>query len=319
MISRRSLLTGLGALAAAPAMQSTLGCVRGDTSTLILIAKIRIARNTWVGSKVSAEIGKQLVAAMGYEVEVVDVDEYWQFPRLASGDLHACLEVWPSRHSHERELYVDTGIVNDIGALGVIGRRGWYVPKYMKSTFSDLPSWEALKDPALISALATTSSAGKGRLLGVHPSYAQVDQQIISNLSLNLEIEWAGSLDAMLSTIDSAYAASQPLLFHHWEPTVSTFKWELLRIELPDSSSTCQAKASSGGVDCDYPLETLEKMASHELVSRASDVAVALSKIKIDTTTQEALIKQVAIDGVAVEDVVSAWFAANESTWKAWL
>lgn len=319
VISRRTILAGLGAWAAVPLMQSQAGCVRASTSTTIPISKVRIARNSWVGSSVAAELGRRLMTELNYDSEVVDVDEYWQFPRLASGDLHACLEVWPSRHGHDRSVYVSTNIVNDIGALGVIGRRGWYVPAYMKDTFADLPSWEALKAPALIAALATASTGAKGQFLGVHQSYAQVDAQIISNLGLALEVVYAGSLDMMLTMIGDAYQAKAPLLFHHWEPTVSTFQWDLLRIALPDSSDACQASATSGGVDCDYPLEQLRKYASHELVSRAPDAAAALSRLQIDTATEEAMIKQVAIDGQKVEDVVAAWFEANESTWKAWL
>ena len=33
---------------------------------------------------------------LGYTVELVKIDQFEQFPALASGDLDASLEVWPS-------------------------------------------------------------------------------------------------------------------------------------------------------------------------------------------------------------------------------
>ena len=72
----------------------TSGAVPDNSGTTI-----KLAVNAWVGAEANAEVAANLLRdKLGYTVELVKIDEFEQFPALASGDLDATLEVWPSVH-----------------------------------------------------------------------------------------------------------------------------------------------------------------------------------------------------------------------------
>src|SRR5688572_29962142 len=76
--------------------------------TAAQITPIKLAVNPWLGSALNANIAKILLEEkLGYQVELVAIDENAQFPALARGDLSATLEVWPSGHAAARRLYIE--------------------------------------------------------------------------------------------------------------------------------------------------------------------------------------------------------------------
>ncbi|MCB0145629.1 MAG: hypothetical protein KDE50_37445, partial [Caldilineaceae bacterium] len=94
---------------------------------------IKLAENPWSASAINVNVAKILLEEqLGYPVEIVDVDENAQWAALATGDLDASLEVWPSGHADNVAEYIDKqGVVENGGGLGVIGRIGWYIPSYL--------------------------------------------------------------------------------------------------------------------------------------------------------------------------------------------
>ena len=89
---------------------------------------LRIAVNTWLGSELNAHIAQIILEGeLGYETNLVPIDEIAQFPALADGLLDATLEVWPSGHVEDYQRFVeDEKTVEDLGPLGVVGKIGWY-------------------------------------------------------------------------------------------------------------------------------------------------------------------------------------------------
>ena len=108
---------------------------------------IKLAVNAWVGAEANADVAANLLKdKLGYNVELVKIDEFEQFPALASGDLDASLEVWPSVHPKDYKNYIqaDAG-VTDEGPLGVVGQIGWFLPTYMLTDHPEFSTWEGLK------------------------------------------------------------------------------------------------------------------------------------------------------------------------------
>src|SRR3712207_1566231 len=108
---RRELVrraTAVAAIAAALVL-SAAGC--GDEETSGPPGEgvaLRIAVNPWTGSAVNANVAKILLEReLGYTVELVEIDEYSQFPAIAKGRLDASLEVWPSGHAAEINRYIE--------------------------------------------------------------------------------------------------------------------------------------------------------------------------------------------------------------------
>src|SRR5215217_2802501 len=153
---------------------------------------ITLAVNAWVGAAANAHVAKVLLENnLGYDVELVDIDEFEQFPAIAAGDIDATLEIWPSGHAKDRKQYIDSGAgVVDGGELGVVGQIGWWIPTYMVDEDPSLATWEGLKGKE--SMFATSETGNSGQLLDGDPSFVTFDQAIADNLGLDLKVVYAG-------------------------------------------------------------------------------------------------------------------------------
>ena len=59
---------------------------------------------------------------LGYKVELVTIDENAQWAALATGDLSASLEVWPSGHADNVKQFIDDQ--KKVEKLGELGGEG---------------------------------------------------------------------------------------------------------------------------------------------------------------------------------------------------
>lgn len=282
---------------------------------------VKLAENPWTGSMVNVNVAKILLEEqLGYPVEIVTIDENAQWASLAGGDLSASLEVWPSGHAENVAQYIDDlGVVENIGLIGPIGKIGWYTPSYMVERNPALATWEGFKDPAVAAEYATAETGSNGQFLAGDPSWVQYDADIIKNLGLPLQVVNAGSEQAILAALDSAYSREDPILFYFWTPHSIHAKYDLTEVELPAYSDECYAKAASGGVDCDYPADDLFKIAWAGLKDAAPSAYTFLKNMNYSTEDQISMVAAVELDGKTAEQAARDWIAANEETWRAWL
>lgn len=282
---------------------------------------IKLAENPWTGSSINVNVAKILLEEkLGYSVEIVTIDENAQWAALAGNDLSASLEVWPSGHAENVKQYIDDQkVVENLGPLGVEGKISWYVPTYVVEKNPELATSEGFKNPELAQLFKTAETGDKGQFLAGDPSWVQYDADIINNLGLDLQVVNAGSEQAVLAALDSAYSRQEPILFYFWTPHAIHAKYDLTAVKLPDHSEDCYAKADSGGVDCDYPADVLFKIASTQLKEEAPEAYALLQKMQYSTEDQIAMIAAVEVDKQSPEEAARAWIDANESVWSAWL
>lgn len=309
----------LAACAAPPAPQAAGG--DGGPAPAAEKITIKLAENPWTGAQVNVAVARQLLEEqLGYTVEIVSIDENAQWPALANGDLTASLEVWPSGHAGNIAQYIDDQkVVENAGELGVVGRIGWYEPSYVVAAHPELATWEGFQNPELAELFSTAETGDKGQFLSGDPSWVQYDESIVDNLGLNLEVTYAGSEEAILAALDSAYSREEPVLFYFWTPHSIHARYDLTRVALPDHSDECYAKADSGGVDCDYPADTLFKIVWAGLKDAAPDAYNLLSNFSYSTEDQIAMIAAVEVDGKSPAEAAADWIAANESVWQGWM
>lgn len=282
---------------------------------------IKLVENPWSGSQVNVATAKILLEEeMGYPVEVVTLDENAQWPALANGELHASLEVWLSGHAENVAKYIEEQqTVEDGGLLGPVGVIGWFMPSYMLEEHPELASWEGFKGPDIGELFSTAETGDKGQFLAGDQSWVQYDADIIKNLGLPFEVVTAGSEEAILAALDSAYSRQEPLLFYFWTPHSIHAKYDLTQVELPPHSEECYAKIESGGVDCSYPADELFKILWADLKDEAPDVYQFLKNFSYSTKDQISMIAAVELDGKTPEEAARAWIENNEDTWKDWL
>ncbi len=282
---------------------------------------IKLAENPWAGSSINVNVAKIILEKeLGYEVEIITIDENGQWPAIATGDISASLEVWPSGHGENIRQYIDEQkVVENAGLLGVVGKIGWYVPTYVVEQHPELATWEGFMDPANAALFATAETGDKGQFLAGDPSYVQYDADIIKNLGLPFQVVSTGSEQAELAALDAAVSRGDPILMYLWTPHSIHAKFPLTEVQLPAYSEACYAGAESGGVACDYPPDPLLKIVWAELKTKAPEAYNFLKNFNLSNEDQIAMLGAVEVDGQSVEAAAQAWVDTNEDKWKAWL
>lgn len=280
--------------------------------------KITLVENPWPASELNVAVAKIIIEAeLGNEVEIVALDENAQWDALAAGDVDASLEVWPSGHGERIAEYIgDLATVEDGGKLGPLGEIGWYVPTYMVEQNPALATWEGFQDAAVGEQFASAETGSNGRFIGADPSWVQNDEAIIANLGLPFQVVWAGSEDALLAEVSSAYSREEPVLFYFYAPHAIFSKFDLTQVELPAYSDDCYADAAA--IDCAYPADELMKILSGGLAEKDGDVHTFLSNFNYGSDAQVAMLGDVD-GGASIEEAAQNWVDANESVWRAWL
>lgn len=311
-------LAGCGSSQPAAAPEPTAPQAAGTSGDKITI---KLAENSWTGSSINVNVAKILLEEkLGYKVEIVTIDENAQWAALSNGDLSASLEVWPSGHAANVKKFIEEQkVVEEIGPLGVIGKISWYIPSYLIEQHPELATWEGFKKPENVALFKTAETGDNGQFLAGDPAWVQYDEDIIKNLDLKLQVVRAGSEQAVLAAVDSAYSRQEPILFYFWTPHSMHAKYKLTPVKLPDYNEACYAKTNEGGVDCDYPNDTLFKIAWSGLKDKAPDAYQFLKNMQYTNDDQIALMAAVDTDKKTAEQAARDWIGKHEDTWKAWL
>lgn len=291
-----------------------VACGGGASETITLV------ENPWPASELNVAVAKIIIESeLGNTVEIVALDESAQWDALATGDIDASLEVWPSGHSERIAEYIgELGTVEDGGPLGPLGEIGWYVPNYVIEANPELASWEGYQNADLAALFATAETGESGRFLAGDPSWVQYDESIISNLAMPFQVVVAGSEDALLAEVSSAYSREEAVVFYFYSPHAVFQRFDLTQVELPAYSDDCYADAEGGSVDCAYPADTLMKLFSAQLQEKDGDVYTFLSNFNYSNEAQISMLA--ALDGGAsIEEAAQQWVDENESVWQAWL
>ena len=281
---------------------------------------IKLAVNAWVGAEANANVAANLLRdKLGYTVELVKIDEFEQFPALASGDLDASLEVWPSVHPKDYKNYIkaDAGVI-DAGPLGVIGQIGWFIPTYMLTDHPDFATAAGLKGNESIFATAETGSAGQ--LVDADPAFGSYDQQIADNLGLNFKVVYAGSEAAELTALDAAYSKQKPFLFYFWTPHWAQAKYDLTMVQLPAITPACTDAAANdpSKYACGYPEDDLYKAFSADLQTKAPAAFALLSAMSYTNDDQNGIGLDIS-NGMDPTAAAQKWLDANPSKWQPWV
>ncbi|MFZ4828519.1 MAG: ABC transporter substrate-binding protein [Phototrophicaceae bacterium] len=285
---------------------------------------IRLIENSWSASALNVNVAKIILEEeYGYEVEIIALDEQAQWAAIAAGEADASLEVWPSGHAENVAEYIDElELVENVGELGVVGKIGWFVPTYVVEEYPELATYEGFLDKELVKIFATAETGDKGRFVGAAPSWVQYDAEIIANLEMNMEVVYAGSEEAILAELSSAYARQEPIVFYFYTPHSVFAEYDLTAVELPEHTEDCYAGVADGDaskVACDYPADQLFKIVSSDLAERAPEAYNLIKNFNYTSEDQIAMIAQVELEGLEFEEVAQAWVEENEEIWMEWL
>src|SRR5690606_15116032 len=146
------------------------------------------------------------------------------------------------------------------------------------------------------------------------------DASIIANLNLDLQIVYTGNLtecpegieanleaeNLIISELDTAYQAEDPILFYFWTPHWIHAQYDLEQVTLPPYSEACYAAAE--GVACDYPEDRLFKIFWVGLKDYAPEAYTFLRNFNYTNRDQIAMMAAVQLENKSVEEAARDWY-----------
>ena len=309
----KHLLLGM----AASALACTNVAVASDSSD-----PIKIAINEWTGQHISAHIAGQLLQKAGYNVEYVTAGAVPQFAAIAQGNLHFQPEVWDNNVGDIYPKAVEAGDIVKVGPLGLEPREGWMYPSYMNEKCPGLPSSEALIECAQVFAAPETFP--KGRLITYPADWGTRSKDLVEAAGLPFQPIAGGSEGAMIAELKAAYAAKEPALMMFWAPHWLHAELDMDWVDLPAAHDNCDSEPQHGfdpakTGDCGFAQASIGKIVWKGFEEKWPGALKVIEAMSIDNDTQNTLMLEVDNNKRDLEEVITEWVNANESTWQSWV
>lgn len=283
---------------------------------------IKLAINEWTGQHISTHVAGGILRRMGYTVEYVTAGYYPQMTALEDNTITATMEIWSSNIGENYDKALATGNVIEIGDLGLDPREAWMYPKYVETQCPGLPDWEALKNCADL--FSTPETYPKGRFLDYPLDWGTTNVDRINALGLDFVSIPSGGEGSLVAEIKSAVARQAPLLLQFWAPHWLHAEVEMVIVDLPPYGAGCHDDPSWGvnpneTWDCDWELGYVKKMTWIGMEGKWPAAFRLLQNLTLTNDAQNAMMAEIDVEGRPVEEVVSEWLDANESTWRPWV
>jgi len=275
-----------------------------------------LANNSWEGSTANNVVAQYVIEKnLGYNVNLLTIDEIPAWPAMVQGKVSAVMEVWG--HSPLYAQYV-TGNhkVIDAGLEGPGGNIGWYVPTYLMQQHPELKTWKGVqKDWKLF---VTPQSSPQGQFLDGSASYVTNDQALITNLKMNLKVVFAGTEAAQLTEIESDYKAKKPVIFYWYTPQFQNAIYKFSQVALPPWTAAC-AKLKPAQINCAYPPYHLYKVMSASLPTQAPAVANFIKRFTWTADDQNSVAYDLAVKHMSNTAAAAAFVNSHQALVKSWL
>lgn len=286
----------------------------GDTGT-----PIRLSLNNWTGQQLSTYIVGGMLEHAGYSVEYVEADQSAMYEEIASGDLHAMVEIWTSSTPEAYLSARDAGHLEELGDMGLDARNGVVFPPYVAQMCPGLPNWEALRDCAGI--FSADGEGARGIYLAYPESWGSPGADRIRALDLPFDVVAADSEAAMVETFQQAYRDRRPVIATFWAPHWAMSSYALQFVRLPKPEPACYSDPGWGPNpnatgDCDFYRGGVVKASWPELKQRWPAAHEILSQFELSIWDQQPLIGLVDVRGETVQGAARGWLAVNRAKWQ---
>ena len=278
----------------------------------------------WTGGLVTCRLIEFIIEDWGHTVKRVTIPSGPAvMEAIRAGDMNWGCESWPS-YSTTKEKYITKyggdGSIEYLGAVGVVGQSGYYVPRYMiegdsarniKATTPDLKTWEDLNKHKAV--FATLETGDKGRLIACPVAAWQCkDAERIAGLKLDYHPVELGSETAHWTEMKTAYKRGEPFLAYAWEPHWIHAALDLVEVKLPDHSEAAWPVS-------DWPQDITYNYGSPKLLKEYPRVAKLITNMNLSNEEQAKIILDIDVNKKKADDVVRAWMKDNEAIWKKWV
>ena len=131
----------------------------------------------------------------------------------------------------------------------------------------------------------------------------------------------AGSEGALITELRASTEKKSPLLIVFWQPHWAMSAYDVKFVDLPIGNDDCFNDASWGSNpnathDCDFSATRIFKAGWAGMEEKWPAAFEILSNYTLSVDAQQPMMGAIVVDGGNIEDVVAAWMAENEATWK---
>lgn len=280
---------------------------------------IRLSLNNWTGQQLSTYIVGGMLEHAGYTVEYVEADQSAIYDEIASGDMHAMVEIWTSSDPDGYFDLVEAEQLEHLGDMGLDARNGVVVPPYVAQMCPGLPHWEALRDCAGI--FSADGKGTRGIYLSYPESWGSPGADRIRALDLPFDVVAADSEAAMIETFQQAYKDRRPVIATFWAPHWAMSSYALQFVRLPKPEPACYSDPSWGPNpnatgDCDFYRGGVVKASWPGVKQRWPAAHEILSQFELSIWDQQPLIALVDVRGETVQGAARGWLAVNRAKWQ---
>jgi len=283
---------------------------------------IKLAMNEWTGQHISTHVAGEILKQMGYNVEYVTAGYYPQMQAMEDNTVSATMEIWSSNIGEHYDTALASGNVIEIGDLGLEPAETWFYNNAAKEQCPGLPSYTALNE--CVEKFANAETFPQGRLVDYPADWGTTNVDRLKAFGLEYTSAPAGSEGALVAEIQGADTRGEPLLVMFWSPHWVHAVVDLHPVELPAFEAGCYDDASVGvnadaTYDCDWERGYIKKMAWEGMAGKWPAAAKLLENYTLTNADQIPMMNAIDQDGKKLEEVVAAWVADNEATWKPWV
>ncbi len=252
---------------------------------------------------------------LGYNVNLLTIDEIPAWPAMAQGKVSAVMEVWGHSPLYAQYVKGNKKVV-DAGLEGPGGNIGWYVPTYLLQAHPELKSWQGVKKDWKL--FVTPQSSPQGQFLDGSPSYVTNDAALVKNLGMNLKVVFAGTEAAQLTEIEQDYKAKKPVLFYWYTPQYQNAIYKFSQVALPPFTPAC-AKLKPADINCAYPPYHLYKVMASSLPTQAPEVANFIRRFNWTSDDQNSVSYDLAVKHMSNTAAAQAFVNSHQALVKSWL
>jgi len=305
-----ALVGVIGVATAAIAISAASAATHSSKPTIVL------ANNSWEGSVANNVVAQYVIEKkLGYNVNLLTIDEIPAWPAMVQGKVSAVMEVWGHSPLYAQYVKGNHKVLN-AGLEGPGGNIGWYVPTYLVAQHPELKTWKGVqKDWKLF---VTPQSSPQGQFLDGSPSYVTNDQALVTNLKINLKVVFAGTEAAQLTEIESDYKAKKPVIFYWYTPQYQNAIYKFSQVQLPPFTASC-AKLKPAQINCAYPPYPLYKVMAATLPKQAPTVAAFIQRFNWTADDQNSVAYDLAVKHMSNTAAAAAFVASHQSLVNSWL
>lgn len=299
MYSRQRFIPpALGAAMLAGALATGTAAAAEENS-----AEVRFAVPSWPGVTVKSALAGQLLEALGYESRQQELGSTIAYEALNQGDIDVYLAAWLPGQSVSYDAAMEDGVIKDLGNNVDGARLGFAVPTYVYE--AGVTSGEDLKDPELREKFDDTIYA-----IEVGSGISEILAKNMDDDTYDLT-QWdvsETSTPGMLSTVKSAIAREEWVVFTGWTPHWMNIEYDVHYLDDPEDFWGDEGGSSN--------VRTLVRQVFAEQQPNATRL---LDQLSFSAADQSEMIYGYSFDEKPADEVALTWLREHPEEVKAFV